>query len=95
MAEELTRVITIVPEAGLHARPASRLVQRASEFESDIEIGRADSEETVSAQSMLSVSGLAAEQGEDVRLVAVGPDAEEALDALEEILTTPEDEDDE
>ncbi|MFW5955789.1 MAG: HPr family phosphocarrier protein [Halorhabdus sp.] len=96
MADELSRVVTIVPAAGLHARPASRVVQQAGEFESEIQIGRADSDETVSAKSMLSVSGLAAEQGEAVRLVADGPDAEQALDALEAILTTPEDgEDDE
>jgi phosphocarrier protein len=30
--------------------------------------------------------------GDDVRLVAEGPDAEDALDALEGVLTTPADE---
>jgi phosphocarrier protein len=41
---------------------------------------------------MLSVTSLGVEAGDDVRLVAEGDDAEEALDALERILRTPEDE---
>ena len=51
--------------------------------------------QAVSADSMLGVTGLGVRGGEDVRLVATGPDAEAALDALEAILTTPEDELDE
>jgi phosphocarrier protein len=38
---------------------------------------------------MLSVSGLNVEHGESVRVVAEGPDAEAALDAVCELLTTP------
>ena len=44
---------------------------------------------------MLGVTGLGVRGGDDVRLVADGPDAEAALDALEAILSTPEDELDE
>jgi phosphocarrier protein len=38
---------------------------------------------------MLSVTGLNVEHGESVRIVADGPDAADALDALAAILTTP------
>jgi phosphocarrier protein len=41
---------------------------------------------------MLAVTGLGVSGGENVRLSAEGDDAEEALDALEEVLSTPEDE---
>ncbi|MEF8826236.1 MAG: HPr family phosphocarrier protein [Halapricum sp.] len=87
----MERTVTIVPEAGLHARPASKFVETANQFESDLQIA-ADGEEPVDARSMLGVSSLGAEHGEEVRLIADGPDAEAALDALEEILSTPEDE---
>lgn len=90
----MERTVTIVPEAGLHARPASKLVETANEFDSDLQIA-VDGEDPVSARSMLAVSSMAAEQGEEVRLIADGSDAEAALDALEGVLTTPEDEYDE
>jgi phosphocarrier protein len=59
----------VVPEAGLHARPASTLVQTANRFDADVSIGRA-ADDTVSATSMLSVSGLNVAHGETVRVVA-------------------------
>ncbi|WP_247004778.1 HPr family phosphocarrier protein [Halosolutus gelatinilyticus] len=86
----MERIITVVPEAGLHARPASEVVQTATEYESEVTIAPVDSEETVDARSMLAVAGLSIECGDEVRLVAEGADAETALDALVEILTTPE-----
>lgn len=84
----MERTVEVVPEAGLHARPASEFVQAANEFDAEITVGR-PGEEGVSANSMLSVTGLNVEHGESVRLVAEGPDASEALDALEALLTSP------
>jgi len=84
----MERTVTVVPEAGLHARPASKFVQTANRFESEISVGRPD-DDLVSANSMLSVSGLNVAHGESVRIVAEGSDAAEALDALEALLTTP------
>lgn len=86
----MERTVTVVPEAGLHARPASRFVTTANEFESEITVALADGD-AVNARSMLSVTTLNARQGDDVQLVAEGDDAEDALDALEDVLTTPED----
>ncbi len=85
------RTVTIVPEAGLHARPAARFVQTVNEHESDVQIAYGD-DDPISAGSMIAVTSLGAESGEDVRLIADGPDEEAALDALERVLTTPEDE---
>ncbi len=87
----MEREVEIVPEAGLHARPASQFVQTANEYDATVEVGMADSEKLVPANSMLSVTGLGAKHGETVRLVADGDDAEAALDALEAVLSTPED----
>ncbi|MUV90799.1 HPr family phosphocarrier protein [Halapricum sp. CBA1109] len=85
------RTVTIVPEDGLHARPASVFVETVNEFEATVEIA-VDGEDPVAANSMLAVTSLGAGHGDTVRLIAEGDDAEAALDALEDVLTTPESE---
>ncbi|QCJ48241.1 MULTISPECIES: phosphocarrier protein HPr [Haloprofundus] len=87
----MERTVTIVPEAGLHARPASKFVQTANEYDAEVTIEKIDGDGgPVNAASMLSVTSLNAAHGDEVRLAAEGDDAEAALDALEEILSTPE-----
>jgi phosphocarrier protein len=90
----MERVVTVVPEAGLHARPASEFVETANEYDAEVLVGRADAdtEDLVAASSMLAVTGLGVGHDEEVRLVADGDDGgvEDALDALETVLTTPE-----
>lgn len=84
------RTVTVVPEAGLHARPASQFVQTANEYDCSIEVGATDTEELVDARSMLAVTSLGVGHDERVRIVAEGEDADAALDALEGVLSTPE-----
>lgn len=84
------RVVTVATEAGLHARPADVFVETAKRFDADVRLSRADSDDVVAADSMIAVNSLNVRNGEDVRLVADGEDAREALDALEDVLTTPE-----
>jgi phosphocarrier protein len=86
----LERTVTVVPEAGLHARPASTFVETVNEYDSDVRIGTPDDDDLAPAGSMLVVTGLGVKSGEDVRLVADGEDAADALDALEAVLSTPE-----
>jgi len=86
-----SRTVEIVPEAGLHARPASKFVETVGEYEADIKISDpSTSDEPVDAGSMLAVTGLGLKQGDEMKIEAEGEDAEEALNALEEIITTPE-----
>lgn len=87
----MERKVTIVPEEGLHARPAAKFVEAAQQFECEITVAN-EGEDPVDARSMLAVTGLGAAEGETVTLAAEGEDAEEALDELERILSTPEDE---
>ncbi|WP_440769523.1 HPr family phosphocarrier protein [Natronorubrum sp. DTA28] len=87
----IERSLTVVPENGLHARPAARFVSTASQFDSAIEVSTADGD-PVDASSMLAVTGLNVRGGEQVRLTVDGPDEDAAFEALEEILTTPEEE---
>ena len=86
----MERVVEVVPEAGLHARPASEFVRTSNEFDAEVRVGRVDDDDDlVRGDSMLSVTGLNVAYGESVRLVADGSDAASALDALEALLTTP------
>lgn len=84
------RVVTVVPEAGLHARPAAKFVETANEYDCEITIGPAEDGDLVDARSMLAVTSLGVESGGDVRLHAEGEGSEAALDALAEVLSTPE-----
>lgn len=85
----IERTVTVVPEDGLHARPASRFVETANAHDSEITIAAADGD-PVNAASMLAVTGLGVKSGEDLVITADGPDQEEAMDALVSIITTPE-----
>ena len=86
----MKRTVTVVPEAGLHARPAAEFVDVANEYEGKITVSPAGTGESANARSVLAVSGLRVETGDDVTIRAEGEDAEDALDALERVLTTPE-----
>jgi len=81
MAEE-RRQVTIVNELGLHARAASKLVQLASKFPVELQIGR--EEMMVNAKSIMGVLMLAASKGTELSLVATGndSDAKAAVDAV-------------
>ena len=87
----MERIVEVVPEAGLHARPASTFVQTVNQYDATVTVGRPDdgADGMVDANSMLAVTGLGIEHGESVRIVAEGRDASDALDALEAVLTTP------
>ena len=76
--------VTIVNKNGLHARPAAEIVKIASKFRSEITISRDDVE--VNGKSIMGVMMLAAEHGATIKLKAQGPDAEDAIRAIAEVV---------
>jgi phosphocarrier protein len=76
----ITADVIIVNKLGLHARAASRLVNCASGFASEIEIVRGT--RSVNAKSIMGVLTLAAAIGTELIIEANGPDERQALDAL-------------
>ena len=78
------RQVKIVNTYGLHMRPSSKFARLANSFQSDIRIHFQGT--TVSGKSLLEMVSLAAECGATLDLEARGPDAEEALDALAELV---------
>ena len=73
-------VATLRPGAGLHARPATNLVDIAGGFTSEIRI--VFNGKVVNGKAMASLLKLGAEGGATLRLMARGEDADAALAAL-------------
>ena len=72
--------VTIVPEEGLHARPAAQFVKTAKSYSSDIKVLKGDKE--ANAKSPLSLMSLGAAQGDKLLIQAEGEDEAAAADAL-------------
>lgn len=71
-------------QLGLHARACALFVKTSSRFRSEVFISRDDLE--VNGKSIMGVMMLAAEVGSTVTVRADGPDADEALTALRELV---------
>lgn len=84
--EKLVRetVVEIKNAEGLHMRPAMQFVDLASRFDCDIIVsnGQTDAE----GKSIMQMSMLAATCGTRLRIRAEGRDAEQALEALRELV---------
>ena len=71
-------------ESGLHNRQATYFVQKANEFDSSIWIESENRK--MNAKSLLGIMSLGIITGASVVISASGPDAEEAVNALEILL---------
>ena len=80
----MTKEVLVRCESGLHNRQATYFVQKANEFDCSIriEIGN----RKMNAKSLLGIMSLGIVTGATVILSAEGPDAEAAINALEELL---------
>jgi phosphocarrier protein HPr len=80
----MERTVEIVNKNGLHARPAAEIVKLSSKFQSEITIVRDDLE--VNGKSIMGVMMLAAEFGASILVRANGPDAEQAVGAIADLV---------
>ncbi|MDD2282571.1 MAG: HPr family phosphocarrier protein [Eubacteriales bacterium] len=78
------KTVTVTNKAGLHARTAAVIVQKAQEFTSDISIIR-DAKE-VSAKSIMGIMTLGISQGTAITIKAEGKDASQAVAALAQLV---------
>lgn len=74
----------VTAETGIHARPATLLVQTASKFESDIQLEYKGKK--VNLKSIMGVMSLGVGQGADITIIADGGDSENAISSLEELM---------
>lgn len=70
---------------GLHARPAHLFVQTANSFASDLSVSRTDMD-PVDGKSIMGMMMLAAEKGVTLKIVSEGPDCEEQIRAIKELV---------
>ena len=70
----------IIAETGIHARPATLLVQDASKFGSDVNLEY--NGKSVNLKSIMGVMSLGVGQNADVTITAEGDDEKDALDAI-------------
>lgn len=80
--------VEIVPEEGLHARPAAQFVKTAKGYSSEIKVVKDGKE--ANAKSPLSLMSLGAAQGDKLLIQAQGEDEEAAADALAKLITEAE-----
>lgn len=76
--------VTIINRLGLHARAATKFVNLASGFASDIRLTKGH--RCVDGKSIMGVMMLAASQGTELILEAEGDDAQAATDALQDLI---------
>ena len=77
--------IPVLNEIGLHARPAALIVELASRFDADLRLAKVGGAGPVSARSLTGLMTLVARKGDELLATASGPQADEALAALEEL----------
>jgi phosphotransferase system HPr (HPr) family protein len=80
----ITRTIVIRNPQGLHARPAELFARRAMQFQSNIELVLES--QRVDGKSILHLLTLGARKGTQLVIEADGPDAQEAVDALADLV---------
>ena len=80
-----SRSVEIFNQRGLHARASAAFARTAQAYESEITVKRASM--VADGKSIMDLLMLAASKGLEVEIVAEGPDEDEALNALCELVT--------
>lgn len=79
--------IVVTHEVGLHARPASVFVQTANKFDSEITVQNlTENGDEVDAKSIIMVLTLGVVKDNEILIRAEGADAEQAVQALIELV---------
>ena len=84
LTKPLVRSFDIVNKRGLHARASAKFVQLAESFDAEISVTKDGL--SVGGTSIMGLMMLAASPGCCISVSASGPQAEEALDALESLI---------
>lgn len=75
---------TVIADSGVHARPATTLVQAASKFNADVNLEY--NGKTVNLKSIMGVMSLGIPKGAVFKVIAEGSDAASAVTALEDTM---------
>jgi len=78
------REYNVTAETGIHARPATLLVQTASKYNSDITLEYKG--KSVNLKSIMGVMSLGVGKGADVTITAEGADEKEAIEGIDQTI---------
>jgi phosphocarrier protein HPr len=78
------KTFTVTAETGIHARPATLLVQAASKFDSEVHLQYKDKK--VNLKSIMGVMSLGVGKDAEITIITEGNDEADALNSLEETL---------
>lgn len=78
--------VVVQNQVGLHARPATFFIQKANEYKSSIWVE--NDSRRVNAKSFLGVLSLGITKGLNITIIAEGPDEEEAVAELSELISS-------
>lgn len=84
MGPPLVREFEIVNQRGLHARASAKFVQTVSSFQADVRVEKDGV--SVGGTSIMGLMMLAASPGCCIKVTATGPEAEQAMDALQTLI---------
>ncbi len=76
--------ITVTNDTGLHSRPADLFVRTAKLYKSNIIVQKGD--KTANAKSIIKLILLNIIENDSIKIIADGPDEEEALSALQRLI---------
>ncbi len=79
-ADVVRETVELVNESGLHARPAAEFVKAAAKHEAAVRVNGVD------AKSLLAIMALALPKGASVTIEADGPDAQDAVQVLVDLV---------
>lgn len=82
---EYSRTVAVGSSVGLHARPASLVVKKANEQDVKVTLQKGDAD-PVDARSTLSLLALGAGHGDELVVAAEGEGAQEAVDAVADLI---------
>ncbi|MFZ3576790.1 phosphocarrier protein HPr [Virgibacillus sp. DJP39] len=78
------QTFTITADTGVHARPATLLVNKAGQYESEVEVSY--NGKTVNLKSIMGVMSLGVPKDAEIKVTATGGDEEEALAGVAEVI---------
>ncbi len=82
--EKIIKKIEIKNKLGVHARAAALLVQTVNKFSAQVTFSKDG--QIADGRSIMGVLTLAATQGSKIQIEASGPDAEQAVRAIERLI---------
>ena len=82
--DKIEKEVAIVNRLGMHARPAAMFVRVASRFRCEVWVEKEG--ERINGKSIMGLMMLAAGQGSKLMIWCEGPDADKAMEELEELI---------